>query len=401
MTQKAPVTSLSLGIVFLLAALSALIATAIDMNLPAFPAIIADLKVTDAQMQYTLSVFLIGIGIGQGFYGPILDRYGRRMPLIIGTVIFVIGSLIAANTKSFELLLAARFLQGMGAAAGAVVPRAMIRDTSDLASSARLLALLMQITIIAPITAPILGGILLNFGDWHIIFWSMALVGIICIAFSLPYLPETLQPEKRLPLNLKNTFRGYARQCTSPAFMLFTLATCLNLGALFSYIGNAPLVFIKHFGFSEQAFSIIFAGNAFISVSASLLNVRLLKRYQPYRILVLGLVGYIVIAAVSMALSYADLVNRWSYMGLLALNISMLGFISSNLVAMTMSKAGEYIGIASALMGMLQFTLAAGISFIVGKFPLSIAIIPSAMMVCGLLALVFSVMAQRIGPSNS
>lgn len=401
MTQKAPVTSLSLGIVFLLAALSALIATAIDMNLPAFPAIIADLNVSDAQVQYTLSVFLIGIGIGQGFYGPVLDRYGRRMPLIIGTIIFVIGSLIAANTKSFELLLAARFLQGIGAAAGAVAPRAMIRDTCDLTSSARLLALLMQITIIAPITAPILGGILLNFGNWHIIFWSMALVGIICIAFSLPYLPETLQPEKRLPLNLKNTFRGYARQCTSPAFMLFTLATCLNLGALFSYIGNAPLIFMKHFGFSEQAFSMIFAGNALISVSVSFLNVRLLKRYQPYRILALGLVAYITISALLMTLSYAGLVNRWSYMGLLALNISMLGFISSNLVAMTMSKAGEYIGIASALMGMLQFTLAAGISFIVGKFPQTIATMPNAMMVCGLLALIFSVMAQRIGSTNT
>lgn len=397
MAQKTPVTSLRLGIVFLLAALSALIATAIDMNLPAFPAIMADLKISDAQVQYALSVFLIGIGIGQGFYGPILDRYGRRLPLIIGTVIFVLGSLLAANTKSFELLLTARLLQGLGAAAGAVAPRAMIRDTCDLQSSARLLALLMQITIIAPITAPILGGLLLNFGDWHIIFWTMAIVGFICITFSVPYLPETLQPEKRLPLHISTTLRGYARQCTSPTFMLFTFATCLNLGALFSYIGNAPLVFIKHFGFSEQQFSMIFAGNALISVCASFINVRLLKTYQPYRILTVGLIAYICISALLMSLSYAGAVNRWSYMILLALNISMLGFISSNLVALTMSKAGQYIGIASALMGMLQFTLAGTISFVVGKFPQTIATMPNAMMICGLLALVFSVLGNRLG----
>ncbi len=200
------------------------------MYLPAFPTVATSLDITPGQVQQTLTIFLIGLGIGQGLYGPFLDRFGRRPPLLIGIALFTIGSLAAALSTSFEGLLLARFLQALGAAAGSVASRAVVTDTCDPQNSARIYSMLMQVMMIAPITAPMLGGLILLYGEWHLIFWVLALFGIICGLFTIRLLPETLPVERRVPLSMRSIVRNYAMQLSNPSFFFLHSSRQLHLG---------------------------------------------------------------------------------------------------------------------------------------------------------------------------
>ncbi len=169
--------------IFLLAMITALDAMAIDMYLPAFPAVAQQLAVSPGQVQQTLSVFLVGLALGQALYGPLLDRFGRRMPLLIGLLVFVAGSAMAAMAGSLEWLLFARFLQALGAAAGLVAPRAIVSDVYTVQESARVFSVLMQVMMVAPILAPVIGSFLLVHAGWRSIFWVLALIAALATAW--------------------------------------------------------------------------------------------------------------------------------------------------------------------------------------------------------------------------
>ena len=375
-------------LIILLASLSALVAAAIDMYLPAFPTVATSLDITAGQVQQTLTIFLIGLGIGQGLYGPLLDRFGRKPPLLIGIGLFILGSLFAALTTSFEGLLVARFLQAIGAAAGSVASRAVVTDTCDPQSSARIYSMLMQVMMIAPITAPMLGGLILLYGEWHFIFWLLAFFGIICAAFTVRLLPETLAVERRVPLSMRSIVRNYAIQLSNPSFFFYTLATSCTLGCLFIYINNSPFVFIEMFGLSPTQFSYIFAANAMVMIAISQINLRLLKFYSVKRVLFIGLGGFIVIGVLLLSIVQLGWAALWNYSILLGLGMAMLGLITGNLTALTMAHTQQHAGIASALMGLIQFLLAATIGFIasISAAP-TLYTLPLALLVLGLIAL--------------
>lgn len=375
-------------LIILLASLSALVAAAIDMYLPAFPTVATSLDITPGQVQQTLSVFLIGLGIGQGLYGPFLDRFGRKPPLLFGITLFIIGSLAAALTTSFEGLLVARFLQAVGAAAGSVASRAVVTDTCDPQNSARIYSMLMQVMMIAPITAPMLGSLILLYGEWHLIFWVLALFGMICGAFTLRLLPETLPVERRIPLSMHSIVRNYAIQLSNPSFFFYTLATSCTLGSLFIYINNSPFIFIEMFALSPNQFSYIFAANAVGMIVFSQINLRLLKLYSAMQILLVGLGGFISIGVLLFSLLQLDWVALWSYGILLGLGTSMSGLITGNLTAVTMAHTQQHAGIASSLMGLIQFLLAAVIGFLASIIaPPSLYTLPMALIVLGLAAI--------------
>lgn len=375
-------------LIILLASLSALVAAAIDMYLPAFPVMATSLDITPGQVQQTLSVFLIGLGIGQGLYGPFLDRFGRKPPLLFGITLFTIGSLAAALTTSFEGLLVARFLQAVGAAAGSVASRAVVTDTCDPQSSARIYSMLMQVMMIAPITAPMLGSLILLYGEWHLIFWVLAFFGITSGFFTIRLLPETLPVERRVPLSMRNIVRNYAIQLSNPSFLFYTLATSCTLGCLFIYINNSPFIFIEMFNLSPNQFSYIFAANAILMIGISQINLRLLKFYSATRILFIGLAGFIVIGLVLLVLVNFNWQALWSYSILLGFGMAMLGLITGNLTAVTMAHTQQYAGIASALLGLIQFLLAAGIGFVASIIAApSLYTLPIALLVLGLLAM--------------
>ncbi|MCK9534837.1 MAG: multidrug effflux MFS transporter [Pseudomonas sp.] len=383
-------------LIILLASLSALVAAAIDMYLPAFPTIATSLAITPGQVQQTLTIFLIGLGIGQGLYGPLLDRFGRKPPLLIGIGLFTLGSLFAALTTSFEGLLVARFLQAIGAAAGAVASRAIVTDTCDPQSSARIYSMLMQVMMIAPITAPMLGGLILLYGEWHLIFWVLALLGIICGFFTIRLLPETLAVERRVPLSARSMLRNYAIQLSNPSFVFYTLATSCTLGCLFIYINNSPFIFIEMFKLTPNQFSYIFAANALTMIAISQINLRLLKFYSAMRILLIGLGGFISIGLVLLGLLQVGWTALWSYSILLGLGMAMSGLITGNLTAVTMAHTQQHAGIASSLMGLIQFLLAATIGFLASiAAPPSLHTMPIALLVFGVAAMGLCLIGRR------
>ncbi len=389
------VTNLSIRLIILLASLNALVAAAIDMYLPAFPAIGSDLAISAGQVQQTLTVFLIGMALGQAVYGPLLDRYGRRRPLLAGILLFVLGSVLAALAHSFELLLLARFIQALGAAAGSVTPRAVIADTCDVDSAARAFSMLMQIMMIAPISAPIIGSASLLVGPWQLIFWILAGAGALAGLTSLRMLPETLAPERRLPVSVRNIARNYFLLLSYPRFLLFTLASGFTVGALFTYISNSPFVFIQHYGLTPGHYSLIFAASAGAMILTGQINLRLLRLYKPLEVLYMGLAGFVSAAAMLGALVLLQAVSVWSYAVLLGLCLSMLGMITGNLTAVTMGYARQYAGIASSLMGMLQFFLAGLLGFVINLMTTSLLTMPAALLGFGLVSFGLCYLANR------
>lgn len=394
--MTSPVSTPGIRLITLLASLNALVAAAIDMYLPAFPAIGADLAISAGQVQQTLTVFLVGMAAGQALYGPLLDRYGRRRPLLVGIALFVSGSVLAALANSLELLLLGRFIQALGAAAGSVTPRAVIADTCDVDSAARTFSMLMQIMMIAPISAPIIGSVSLLIGPWQLIFWILAGAGALAGLSSLAMLPETLPPERRLPVSVRNIVRNYALLLFCPRFLLFTLASGFTVAALFTYISNSPFVFIRHYGLSPGHYSLIFALSAAAMILTGQINLRLLRLYKPLEVLHMGLAGFVGTAVVLGTLVVLQMVNVWVYAVLLGLCLSMLGLITGNLTAVTMGYARQYAGQASSLMGMLQFLLAGLLGAAVNLTPTSLLTLPVALSGFALTAFGLCYLAARI-----
>lgn len=380
---------------FLLAMITALDAMAIDMYLPAFPAVAQELGVSAGKIQQTLSVFLVGLALGQGLYGPLLDRFGRRWPLLIGLGIFVLGSVMAALAPNVEWLLFARFLQALGAAAGLVAPRAIVSDVCSVQESARVFSVLMQVMMIAPILAPVIGSYLLTHGGWRMVFWTLAVVGALGTAWGLRSIPETLAPAKRAPLHARAILRAYAQQCRHPAFMAYTLAGGFILGALFVYISVSPFVLIEHFGMTPQHFSYFFASNAVGVVVAGQLSLWLIQRLGEQRVLLAGIAVH---AFAGLALLLAVLLG-WAglavYLALLGLSVWTLGLVFGNLTALTMAQAGEQAGVASALMGLLQYLMGAVVGGLVTLAAPGLVPLPAAILVCGALAALLCWIAGR------
>ncbi len=384
---------------FLLAMITALDAMAIDMYLPAFPAVARELGASPGQIQQTLSVFLVGLALGQGLYGPLLDRFGRRWPLLIGLGIFVLGSVLAALAHSVEWLLFARFVQALGAAAGLVAPRAIVSDVCTVPESARVFSVLMQVMMIAPILAPVVGGWLLTHGGWRMVFWTLAMVGMLGAAWGLRAIGETLPREKRAPLHARAIVRAYVQQCRSASFMAYTLAGGFILGALFVYISVSPFVLIEHFGMTPQHFSYFFAANALGIVAAGQLSLWWTRRWGEQRVLLAGIAVHALAGLALLLAVQAGVAGLGIYLGLLGLSIWTLGLVFGNLTALTMAQAGEQAGVASALMGLLQYLMGAVVGALVTLAAPGLAPLPATIFVCGVLALLCCWLGARRAPS--
>lgn len=381
--------TIGLALVLLLALVTALDAMAIDMYLPGMPAMAMDLQVSEGRIQQTLSIFLAGLAVGQSVYGPLLDSFGRRTPLLIGVGIFVAGSALAALAPSIEWLMAARFLQALGAAAGLVTPRAIVADLCTVKESARIFSLLMQVMMIAPITAPLLGGFFLEHGSWRLIFWCLCGLGLAGFVWSLAVLPDSQPKAQRAPLNVGRIMSAYVRQMRRPVFMVYTLAGGFILGSLFTYISASAFIFTQHFTLSPIQFSYLFAANSIALVVGGLISNSLLKRGWSTRAIALAGMGLHALAGAGLfLLAQAGHATLEIYGSLLALAIGALGLVFGNLTALTMADAGKQAGIASALMGVMHYLMSAGVGYVVSFAAAGITSLPATIGVCGALALV-------------
>lgn len=388
---------MSTSFIILLSLLTALDALAIDIYVPAFPVLATSLQVSTSQIQQTLSIFLVGLAVGQGLYGPFLDRFGRRIPLLIGLIIFILGSLLAAVATSLELLLFARFLQAIGAASGLVTPRAIISDICNEQDAARHFSVLMQVMMVIPIIAPLVGSQLLNYGTWHIIFYTLALLSFMLLVWSSISVPETLALSNRQPLNLKNIFKNYYLLCRNKSYFSFTLAGGFLLGGFFFYISNSPYIFIQHYSVSPEHYSYLFALNALCFIIFGQLSIWLLNRgWSAYQVLKLG---SIILMFFTLMLSLVTLLytpSLWVYTLLLTMVISSTGLLFGNLTALTMQQVQHHLaGIASALIGLLQYSFGAVIGFIASLATENILVLPVTLLICAFSMIILNTIAHK------
>ncbi|SHF75594.1 MFS transporter, DHA1 family, bicyclomycin/chloramphenicol resistance protein [Lampropedia hyalina DSM 16112] len=385
---------LGTGLILLLALLTALDAMAIDLYLPGMPFMATDLGVGAGRIQQTLSIFLIGLAVGQCIYGPLLDCYGRRLPLLLGVVVFVAGSILAATAPTIEWLMLARLLQALGAAAGLVVPRAMVADLCTMTEAARAFSLLMQVMMIAPIAAPLLGGYLLGHGSWRFLFWVLAFMGGVGLLWAWRSLPESLPVAARVPLDWRSIWRGYTRQLCHAVFMGYTLASGFVLGSLFAYISGSAFIFTQYYALTPVQFSYLFAANSLCIVAGGQISNWLLRRSSVQRVMGVGMLLHGVAALALWLVVAQGQASVWSYAGLLALAVGALGLVFGNLTALTMGHASGQAGVASSLMGALQYAISAVIGYLLSLAASGPVALPMGMALCAAGAVLASLYAQ-------
>ncbi len=364
----------------ILGALTALAPLSIDMYLPSFPSLAKSFAVDPGRVQATLSIFFIGLAVGQAFYGPLADRYGRRRPLLIGVGIYITASVLAALAPTIESLIALRLIQALGGCAGMVISRAVVRDLFNESESARVFSMLILVMGLAPILAPLIGGYVLVFAGWRAIFLILAGFGLVGFIASWTGLDETLPVKERRRDDIAGMFRNYGRLMVNRRFIAPALAASLIMAGMFAYIANSPFVFIDLHGVTPRQFGLLFGLNALGLVGASQINRAALLRWSPRTIL-----GWAIAANVTAALilmSVAGSTRLIVFMVPLWLCIASLGFLNPNAVAIAMSASGHHAGSASALMGMMQFTAGALAGGLVGWFHNGTAY-PMAMTIAG------------------
>ena len=354
------------GLVVLLGALTAFAPMSIDMYLPSLPAIQASLGVSAAQTQGTVAAFLAGMAIGQFFYGPASDRFGRKPPLYVGVVIYVAASIACALAPSPEVLIGARFVQALGGCVGAVVARAVVRDRFDHAETARMLSLMTLIMGLAPILAPLLGGVLLDIGGWRLNFWILAGFGLAIGTATLLRLPESRSEAAAAQAGAETPLQAYRALLSQPRLLGYALAGALNGAMLFAYISASPGLLIGVYGVSPHQFGWLFGLNAVGVIVASQVNRHLLRWWMPDQ--VLSQVGRFGVAA-ALALAVAAVTGvgeRWSVLPLLFMLLASYGFMQGNIMAGALNIDPRRAGSVSALMGGASFGVGALASSLVG-----------------------------------
>lgn len=393
---------LPLLVVLVLGALSAFAPMSIDMYLPAFPAIADSLKATPGQVAYTLSAFFVGLSAGQLVYGPLADRFGRKPPLLAGIALYLAASVGCAVAPDVSWLVALRALQALGGCAGVVISRAMVRDMFAPQDAARIFSILMLVMGLAPILAPLLGGLVLGVAGWRGIFGALALFGLASLVGSLTALRETHPPDARVRLGLGAVLGVYGSFLADARFMGFALSGSVAQAGMFAYIAGSPFVFITLNHVPAQHYGWLFGTNALGLIAASQLNARLLKTRAAGDVLLRALT---VCMASGLALLGTTLTGFGGFVGLLVplfCYVASLGFITPNATALALSTRHTHLGQASALTGTVQFAAATLSGALVGALQNGTAM-PMAGVIagCGVVALGCAALVRPARPSGS
>jgi MFS transporter, DHA1 family, multidrug resistance protein len=338
----------------------------IDMYLPALPAIAADLQVSSSAVQFTLTGTLLGLGLGQLVVGPFSDTVGRRTPLIAGTTLHVVASVLCLLAPNIVVLGALRVLQGVGAAATMVVALAVVRDLFTGRAAAAALSRLLLVMGAAPILAPTLGGAILLTGSWRTVFAVLAGLGVALLFVALFAVQETLPPQRRSSGEVAAVLRTYRRLLADREFVVLALVGALGMSALFSYIAGSSFVMQQQYGLSQQTFAVLFGVGAVAIIGAAQVNVVLLNHRTPQRIVLAALSVATVAGGLLVVLGATGVGGLPGYMLSLWVLLAAVGFVLPNAPALALSRHGEAAGTASALLGAAQFGLGALTAPLVG-----------------------------------
>ena len=376
----------------LLALLSAFTPLSIDMYLPALPVIAVDLNGTVGDIQLTLSSFMIAFGVGQIFYGPAGDRFGRRPVILIGLATYVLASIGCAFAVVAGHLVLLRFLQGLAACGGVVLARTMVRDLAERDQEARAMSLMMACTSIAPMLAPLIGGQILWFLGWRAIFWTLALIGAVALLAAWIRLPETLRPEYRQPLVLSSVITRFGELFRHRAFMGYAFTSTFMFSALLSFLSGSPFVFIERYGVAPRAYGLIFGGMVVFMTIGSLLNARFVRVFGAakilrYAVIVPGVTGPAALVMGLIEARYGS-IGMWPFLLCFGPQIATISLIGPNSMALALQRYPHMAGTASSLMGVMQFGIGALFGAVVGQtFDGTIAPMTTAMGIAGALCL--------------
>ncbi len=381
------------GIILILGLLSALGPFSIDMYLPGFPAIADDLSVSVDAISYSLSSFFAGVCIGQLLCGPLLDRFGRRIPLITGMLLYIVASIGCVLSNSIELLIICRFFQALGGCVGMVAPRAVIRDIFPVKENAKIFSLMILILGVSPIVAPTAGSYLISAFGWHSVFMVLTVIGIITLLAVVFGLPESRQPDPAYSLKAKPILLNFYSVLKVPQFYTYSLMGAISSAALFAYLSGSPFVFMKLFGTSEQEYGIIFAIIAAGLILCSQLNKQLKKKYTSEQITVVTLSIQTAVGIALLIGTAFNWLNLYSTVALIALFLSCQGFAFPNSSALSMAPFSSNAGSASALMGAMQMAFGAFTAAVIGwcnpSSALPLAVIMASCVMVALLILFF------------
>ena len=354
MQQQTTLPAASLGLAASLALVAVLGPAGIDMYLASMPAMARELHTSYANVQLSLTVFLLALGAGQLLCGPLTDMLGRRRPLLAGIAVYIVAAMWAAQADQLATLLLARLLQGLGAALTLVVVMSMVRDVADGVKAAQLFALLMTIVGLAPVLAPAVGGLLDAHYGWRAVMLALAALGALTLLNSALFLPETLPPARRV--SPRGLHRTYARIALDRAFLLPALALSATFFFLFAYIGGASLVYQRDFGLSAGSFGLVFGATGVAVLLGAMASGRLVERHGVARLSVAG-------SAAMLGGAVLALLGAWAGFGIAAVVPGMfvalfgLGIAEAALMAMAMGSQQRALGSTAALLGAIQMTL--------------------------------------------
>ncbi|MBI6953355.1 DHA1 family bicyclomycin/chloramphenicol resistance-like MFS transporter [Pseudomonas sp. TE6288] len=391
---------MNLRTLLILGALSAFGPLAIDFYLPAFPAMAHAFATDEKHVQTTLAAYFLGLSLGQLAYGPVADRFGRRIPLLFGVGLFTIASLACAYAPNLDSLIVARFVQALGGCAGMVLSRAIVSDKCDAVASAKVFSQLMLVMGLAPILAPMLGGVLVNVSGWQSIFLALSLFSAACLVAVGLGLPESLPAHvPRQPLS--GALRQYLRLFGDRVFVGHALTGGIAIAGMFAYIAGSPFVFIKLYGVPAEHYGWLFGTNAAGFILMAQVNARLLAKRGPAFLLARAVWLYLVAALALLVVAALRPAQLWPLLVPLFVCIASLGCIIPNASACAMSGQGTRAGSASALMGCLQFSVAAGAAALVGVLHDGSAV-PMALVIslCGALVVSVAMLTRRLQASR-
>lgn len=353
-------------IIVILALMSSIAPLSTDMYLPALTKVQESFETTPFLTQLSLASFFIAFALGQLIYGPLSDIFGRKKPLCVGVVLFMLSSLSCVLVDSVNAFIILRFFEALGGCAGVVIARAIVNDLFELKEAASIYALMMVVSSLAPMLSPAFGSLLLQFFSWVSIFIVLFIFGIVLFILLVFSLKESAKNAGKVAFSREEILKSYKSVLTDKLFMLYACAGALSMAGMFAYITGSSFVFTQFFGLSEQKYGILFGINALGFVLFANINARLVLKYSPYTILPKAFMVMLVLSVVQV-LSAFFTANFWFFEIALFFTISTLGFLMPNITTSAMARfASNHSGTASAVLGTTQFALAGFVSFIVG-----------------------------------
>ena len=379
-------------LILILGTLTALGPFSIDMYLPGFEAIALDLHVTTSEVGFSLSSYFIGISAGQLLYGPLLDRFGRKKPLYIGLVLYILASAGCVMAQTLDMLVLLRFFQAVGSCAAAVAAVAMVRDLFPVQDSAKVFSLLMLVVGASPMIAPTVGGYVTTAFGWHAVFIILGAMGALTLLASIFFLPESYKPDVNMSLMPWPILMNFYSVIREPQFYTYALTGALAFSGLFAYVSGSPVMFMEIFHMSKNAYGWIFAGLSVGFIGSSQLNSLVLRRYRSDQIILVAMISQALVALIFLAGAYFGWYGLPATIFMLFLFLCCLGFANPNASALSIAPFKKNAGSAAALMGALQMSIGAlasvGVSFFNTHTAVPMVSIMAASAILGVLTLI-------------